>query len=60
MGSADVSIEVKGEYIIATLRDIPLVEEGIYRFQIQLRGQPIQSVALPVLATSRAGYTAVQ
>jgi len=60
MGSADVSIDVMGEYIVATLRDIPLHEEGLYRFQIQLRGQPLRSIDLPVLAASRAGYAEIQ
>ena len=60
MGSPDVAIEVTGEYIIVTLRDMFLADEGLYRFQVQLRGQPIQSITLPVLATSRAGYAAIQ
>ena len=60
MGSNDVVIEMAGEYILATLRGIPLSEEGLYRFQIQLRGQPVASVEIPVLATCRAGFAEVQ
>jgi hypothetical protein len=60
MGSNDVVIEMAGEYILTRLRGISLSEEGLYRFQIQLRGQPVTSVEIPVLATCRAGFAEVQ
>ena len=60
MGSDDVTIEMSGHYILTTLRNVPLSEEGVYHFQIQLRGQPVRSLDIPVLATSRAGYSQVQ
>src|SRR6266498_4929958 len=37
-------------YAVATLRGIPLSEEGIHRFQVQLRGQPVVSLDVPVLS----------
>jgi hypothetical protein len=40
-GSGRVSIEMCGDYVLATLRDLLLIEEGVHRFQIRLRGQPL-------------------
>ena len=40
-GSGHVSIEMCGDYVLATLRDLLLIEEGVHRFQIRLRGQPL-------------------
>src|SRR5215471_18731782 len=37
-GSESVAIEMAGEYVLASLHDIPLLEEGAHRFQINLRG----------------------
>src|SRR5262245_5411616 len=48
-GSGIVAIEMVREYVLATLRDVPLPEEGVYRFQIRLRGQPVVAVAIPVM-----------
>ena len=46
-------IEVAGEYVLATLRDVPLGEEGLYRFEVALVGQPPTPVPVSVLAASR-------
>ena len=51
---------MKGEYALATLREISLMEEGVHRFQIRLRGQPVVSVQIPVLTMGRAAYAGVQ
>jgi hypothetical protein len=59
-GSEHVVIEMAGEYALATLREVPLVEEGVHRFQIRLRGQPVVSVPIPVLAHGRAALAGVQ
>jgi hypothetical protein len=48
-----VVIEMAGDYVLATLRDVAIFEEGIYRFQIALGGQAIASVDLPVLTVER-------
>src|SRR5262245_59728226 len=40
-GSENVVVEMAGEYALATMRDIPLVEEGLHRFQVRLRGEPV-------------------
>jgi hypothetical protein len=47
-GSGHVSIEMCGDYVLATLRDLLLIEEGVHRFQIRLRGQPVVAVGVPV------------
>lgn len=51
--SESVVIEMAGEYVLATLRDVPLSEEGLYRFEIALTGQPPASVSVSVLAAER-------
>src|SRR5262245_37790410 len=48
--SENVVIEMAGEYVLASLRDVPLLEEGAHRFQIKSRGQPVVSVEIPVVA----------
>src|SRR5262245_41452363 len=58
-GSETVAIELVGEYVFASFRDVPLFEEGAYRFQIKLRGQAVVSVAIPVMAASSSEGFAV-
>lgn len=48
-GPEQVVIEVCREYVLATLFDIPFLEEGNHQFQIQLRGRPAVAVEIPVL-----------
>lgn len=43
------TIEVCHEYVLVTLFDVPLFEEGPHRFQIELRGQPAAVVEMPVI-----------
>jgi hypothetical protein len=46
-------IEVAAEYVLVTIRDLPLREEGVYAFQVKLdAGQPV-AVEVPVLAIPR-------
>jgi hypothetical protein len=42
-----IEVSVAGDYILITLRDIPLSEEGFYRFEISMGEQ--ESVVLDVL-----------
>lgn len=51
--SDSVIVEMSGEYILATLRDVPLSEEGPYRFQLALVGQDPVSIDIPVLDVGR-------
>ena len=48
-----VVIEMAREYVLATLRDVPICEEGVYRFQIALGGRAAVSVDVPVLTLER-------
>jgi hypothetical protein len=46
-------VEVAHRYVLVTLRDVPLTEEGIYRFQLALKGQSVANVDIPVLTPAR-------
>jgi len=59
-GSDSVTVEMAGEYAIATLREIRLFEEGVHHFQIRLRGQPVVAVQIPVWTLGRAALAGVQ
>jgi hypothetical protein len=45
----DVHVEVTGEHILVTLRDVPFNEEGAHRFGIQLGPQQLSTVDVPVV-----------
>ncbi|MGC4083502.1 MAG: hypothetical protein QM736_15670 [Vicinamibacterales bacterium] len=45
-----INIELAGQYVLVTLRDVPLTEEGAYRFEVTLGEQPPASVEIPVLS----------
>ena len=51
--SDGVVIEMTREYVLATLRDVPILEEGVYRFQVELNGQTVVSVDIPVMTVER-------
>jgi hypothetical protein len=53
-GEGGVAIEVAGEYVLITLRGLPLVEAGVHGFQISLSGQAPASIALPVSTVATA------
>jgi hypothetical protein len=54
-----LSIEMAGHFVFVTVRGLPLMQEGVYRFEVGLTGQPPSVVSIPVLmagsATSLAG-----
>jgi hypothetical protein len=37
-----------GQFVLVTLRNVPLPEEGIYRFEVRLTGQELSVVTIPV------------
>src|SRR5215470_16153257 len=41
-----IVIEMAREYVLATLRDLPILEEGIYRFHVALGAQALVAVDL--------------
>ncbi|HKE88167.1 MAG TPA: hypothetical protein VKB50_30635 [Vicinamibacterales bacterium] len=52
-------VERAGEFVLVTMRDVPLAEEGAYSFQVALRGQPAVTVDIPVLTTSNTALADV-
>jgi hypothetical protein len=52
-------IEMAGEYVLITLRDIPLIEEGLHGFQISLGGQPPTSIEIPVVTVNSPMHAGV-
>jgi hypothetical protein len=44
-----VSIEMAREYVLVTLRSIPLVEEGVHSFRMLISGQTPVSIDVPVV-----------
>jgi len=41
-----------GQFVLVTLRNVPLSQEGIYRFEVGLTGQEPSVVTIPVLLAS--------
>jgi hypothetical protein len=53
-----VQIEVAAEYVIVTIRDLPLTEEGTYRFAVYLDQQTV-AVDVPVCVLPTRHYAEV-
>lgn len=54
-----LQLDIVEGHIFATLRGIPLMNEGVYRFQVSLSGQPALAVEIPVLTTQQSVLTDV-
>jgi hypothetical protein len=48
-------IEMTDEYILATLRDLPFSDEGVYRFALYVDQESVAVLELPVLVSSTHG-----
>jgi hypothetical protein len=48
-----LQVTVAAEYVLITLRQVPLTEEGIYRFSVSLGSDETVVLDVPVLRTSR-------
>ena len=44
--------------LIVTMKDFPITEEGVYRFQLTLNGASLTEIEVPVLRVSSSGETA--
>jgi hypothetical protein len=44
-----ITIDLSGEYVLVTLRGVPILQEGVYGFQVSLAGQLAVGVNIPVL-----------
>ena len=60
IGSPHVHIQLARDYVLATFRDLLLVEPGVHRLQVRLRGQPIVAVEIPVIAAEMQTVAHVQ
>jgi hypothetical protein len=54
-----IQVSIFAEYVLITLRQIPLMEEGLYRFTISLRDQEPLKIGVPVLRVSQPAYAEV-
>jgi len=43
-----ISVRVFQDYLLMTLRNLPLREEGIYRFELSMNDQPAAAIEIPV------------
>jgi hypothetical protein len=48
-----------GQYVLVTLRGLPLTEEGVYRFQILLNSRSVTSIDIPVQVVDRPSLAVV-
>ena len=57
--SQGMLIEMTSEYVLVTLRGIPLIEEGVHGFQISIGTQDPAVIQIPVLAVRRSAHAEV-
>src|SRR5262245_19164618 len=50
--SDGLHVEVTGEYILATLRDVPFTDEGLYRFAMYIDPETPATLELPVIVSA--------
>jgi uncharacterized protein DUF6941 len=54
-----IEIAIAGEYVLITVRQFPLVEEGLYRFAVTLGGNAPIAIDIPVLVMSKSTHAQV-
>jgi hypothetical protein len=52
-------VGIAGEHVLITLRDLPLTEEGLHRFEVSLGAQEPVALEIPVLLVSKPRYAAI-
>ena len=58
-GSDGFDVEVAGEYVLITLRQMPLTAEGVYRFLVSVdAGTPV-TIDIPVLMVRKCGHAEI-
>jgi hypothetical protein len=50
---------VAGEYVLITLRQMPLTAEGVYRFLVSVGADTEVALDIPVMLISKRGYAEV-
>jgi hypothetical protein len=58
-GSDGFDVEVAGEYVLITLRQMPLTAEGVYRFLVSVGAAPAVTLDIPVLIVSKRGHAEI-
>ena len=58
-GSDGFDVEVAGEYVLITLRQMPLTAEGVYRFLVSVGAGPPVTLDIPVLIVSKRGHAEI-
>jgi len=54
-----IQVTIFPEYVLITLRQIPLMEEGLYRFTISLGAQEPVVITVPVLRVAQPAYAEI-
>ena len=52
-------VKVAGEYVLITLRQMPLTAEGVYRFLVSVGAAPPVTLDIPVLIVSKRGHAEI-
>jgi len=52
-------VGIAGEYVLITLRDLPLADEGIYRFELSLDGGMPVTLDIPVFLVSTPRHSQI-
>jgi hypothetical protein len=55
-----VHAEAVGDYLLVTIGVAPLVDDGIYRFEVALASQPPISIDLPIVVAGQSTQARVQ
>src|SRR5580692_2693167 len=58
-GPEGFQVEVAGEYVLITLRQMPLTAEGVYRFLVSVGAEASVAGEIPVLIISRHRHTEI-
>jgi hypothetical protein len=58
-GPAGFHVEVAGEYLLITLRQMPLTAEGVYRFLVSVGVDTEVTLDVPVLVVSNRGHAEI-
>ena len=57
--SEGYEVGIAGEYVLMTLRNLPLHQEGIYRFEVSLDGGVPVALEIPVFLVSKPRHAAI-
>src|ERR1700738_1173688 len=58
-GPEGLEISLAAEYVFITLRDLPLTEEGMYRFVVSLGAERPLTLDIPVLLVVKPAYAEI-